>query len=378
MYGGRVIDEFDRRIIRTYMDEYVGEFLFDKFQPYHFYCDTSVDYLIPDEGDRDSYLNAIEELPLVNGPEVCGLHPNAEIGYYTQAAKELWDRLLELQPQRGGPGGGVSRDNFVDNVAKDILVRIPPPYDVARTRKTYEMNITPTIIVLLQELERFNLLLEQMRQTLNLLRKAALAGEIGSDTLLDNMADSLFNSQLPHAWKKLAPVTCKSLGPWMDHFERRIQQYTLWAASGDPMVMWLSGLHVPESFLTALVQSVCRKNGWPLDKTTLCTTVTTYMDVDDGCLVHGLYLEGAHWDKQRQCLVRSHPRVLIEELPMLLIIPIEVHRRKLQNTFRTPVYITSRRRDARGAGLVFQVDLATKEHESHWILQGVCLVLNTD
>jgi hypothetical protein len=52
--------------------------------------------------------------------------------------------------------------------------------------------------------------------------------------------------------------------------------------------------------------------------------------------VQGLYLEGAHWDKQRQCLARSHPRVLIEELPMLLIIPIEVHRLKLQvsNTAR--------------------------------------------
>jgi hypothetical protein len=57
MYGGRVIDDFDRRIIRTYMDEYVGDFLFDKFQPYHFYCHRSVDYLIPEEGDRDSYLS---------------------------------------------------------------------------------------------------------------------------------------------------------------------------------------------------------------------------------------------------------------------------------------------------------------------------------
>jgi dynein heavy chain len=57
MYGGRVIDEFDRRIIRTYMDEYMGDFLFDIFQPYHFYCDQSVDYLIPEEGDRDGYIS---------------------------------------------------------------------------------------------------------------------------------------------------------------------------------------------------------------------------------------------------------------------------------------------------------------------------------
>ena len=50
----------------------------------------------------------------------------------------------------------------------------------------------------------------------------------------------------------------------------------------------------------------------------------------------------------------------------------------LQNTLRTPVYTTSDRRNAMGVGLVFQADLATAEHISHWVLQGVCLLLNTD
>ena len=45
--------------------------------------------------------------------------------------------------------------------------------------------------------------------------------------------------------------------------------------------MWLSGLHIPESYLTALVQATCRKNGWPLDKSTLYTTVTDYVEADD-------------------------------------------------------------------------------------------------
>ena len=43
---------------------------------------------------------------------------------------------------------------------------------------------------------------------------------------------------------------------------------------GEPYVMWLSGLHIPESYLTALVQATCRKNGWPLDRSTLYTAVT--------------------------------------------------------------------------------------------------------
>ena len=42
MYGGRVIDDFDRRVVNTYMDEYMGDFIFDTFQPFHFYMNDEV------------------------------------------------------------------------------------------------------------------------------------------------------------------------------------------------------------------------------------------------------------------------------------------------------------------------------------------------
>lgn len=45
--------------------------------------------------------------------------------------------------------------------------------------------------------------------------------------------------------------------------------------------MWLSGLHIPESYLTALVQATCRRNGWPLDRSTLFTQVTKFQDADE-------------------------------------------------------------------------------------------------
>ena len=55
MYGGRVIDDFDRRIVNTYMDEYMGDFLFDAFQPFHFYVDDTVDYYVPEDGPKETY-----------------------------------------------------------------------------------------------------------------------------------------------------------------------------------------------------------------------------------------------------------------------------------------------------------------------------------
>jgi dynein heavy chain len=36
MYGGRVTDSFDRICLVTYLDEYMGDFLFDKNRPFFF------------------------------------------------------------------------------------------------------------------------------------------------------------------------------------------------------------------------------------------------------------------------------------------------------------------------------------------------------
>ena len=123
MYGGRAIDDFDRRVLKTYMDEYMGDFIFDTFQPFHFYHNPEVDYVIPPDGTRDSYMEYIDTLPLANTPEVFGLHTNAEIGYFTRAAKNMWAQLMELQPQTGEASTGMSREEFIGNIASDIQVR---------------------------------------------------------------------------------------------------------------------------------------------------------------------------------------------------------------------------------------------------------------
>ena len=87
----------------------------------------------------------------------------------------------------------------------------------------------------------------------------------------------------------------------------------------------------------------CRKNGWSLDRSTLYTKVTKFQRQEDvserpssGALVYGLYLEGGAWNLEKSCLERQKPKQLVQELPVLQIIPIESHKLKLQNTFRTP------------------------------------------
>ncbi|XP_066582837.1 dynein axonemal heavy chain 10 [Prorops nasuta] len=384
MYGGRVVDFYDRRVSRIYMDEYFGDFAFDTLRTFHFFQDPDIDYVIPPQGNRDDYIKYIDDLPLIDRPEVFGLHSNAEIAYFTRSARNMWTDLLQLQPQTGEEGSRDNKDKFIENMAKDLLDKLPRKYNIKRLRKNFAPSIPPTTVVLIQELGRVNQLSSVMRRTLMQLRKA-IAGEIGMDAELEEISISLFNGSLPKVWAKYAPANKKNLAGWAVHFQKRVAQYSNWSSSGEPAVIWLSGLHIPETYLAALVQVACRKNDWPLDRSVISTTVTHFTNVDEieekpqqGCYVHGLYLEGARWDMEKHCLERSHPKILIEQLPILKVTPIESHRLRLQNTIKTPVYTTLDRNNAMGVGIVFEADLAATGHVSHWILQGVCLILNTD
>ncbi len=71
-----------------------------------------------------------------------------------------------------------------------------------------------------------------------------------------------------------------------------------------PNAVWLGGFFNPQSFLTAIMQQMARKNEWPLDKMALQCDVTKKSKEDmggpprEGAYVHGLYMEGARWDLQ--------------------------------------------------------------------------------
>lgn len=72
-YGGRVTDDFDKRLLNTFCKVWFGE---NMFQPnFVFYKG----YIIPKVMKLDDYHNYINELNNFDTPEVFGLHPNADI-----------------------------------------------------------------------------------------------------------------------------------------------------------------------------------------------------------------------------------------------------------------------------------------------------------
>lgn len=78
-------------------------------------------------------------------------------------------------PIQGEAGAGISRDDYIDKVASDVLAKLPKEFDMDQVRKKFGIEITPTTVVLLQELERFNKLVSRMEKSLSTLKKVCSA-----------------------------------------------------------------------------------------------------------------------------------------------------------------------------------------------------------
>jgi len=70
-------------------------------------------------------------LPHSDAAVVFGLHPNAEITYYANFAKEMQFALIIMQSEGGAGGSSASdRDAFLNATGDEILSKTPAPYDV--------------------------------------------------------------------------------------------------------------------------------------------------------------------------------------------------------------------------------------------------------
>ncbi len=73
----------------------------------------------------------------------------------------------------GDTGGGISRDEYISQVARDIQSKLPEVFDLDVIRKKFGLEISPTSVVLIQELERFNKLTLRMSRSLAELQRVS-------------------------------------------------------------------------------------------------------------------------------------------------------------------------------------------------------------
>ncbi|XP_044913422.1 dynein axonemal heavy chain 8 isoform X4 [Felis catus] len=371
-YGGRVTDDFDKRLLNCFARVWFSEKMFEP--SFQFYTG----YKIPLCKTLDQYFEYIQSLPSLDNPEVFGLHPNADITYQSNTASAVLETITNIQPKESGGGVGETREAIVYRLSEDMLSKLPPdyiPHEVkARLIKMGHLNSMN--IFLRQEIDRMQRVISILRSSLSDLKLAIEGTIIMSENLRDAL-DNMYDARIPQIWKRVS-WDSSTLGFWFTELLERNAQFSTWIFEGRPNVFWMTGFFNPQGFLTAMRQEVTRAHkGWALDSVTIHNEVLRQTKEEitsppvEGVYIYGLYMDGAAWDRRNGKLTESTPKVLFTQLPVLHIFAINSIAPKDPKLYVCPIYKKPRRTDLTFITVVY---LRTVLSPDHWILRGVALL----
>ncbi|KYN05431.1 Dynein beta chain, ciliary [Cyphomyrmex costatus] len=374
MYGGHITDDWDRRLCVSYLEELMQPDLIDGE------LQLAPGFPAPPNTDLIGYHTYIDEAIPPESPYLYGLHPNAEIGFLTMTAENLFRTVFEMQPRDTGSSGGqtVTREEKVKQVLDEIIEKLPEEFNMMEIMGKVEER-TPYVIVAFQECERMNFLTTEIKRSLREL-DLGLKGELTITSDMEDLENALFFDQVPPVWASRAYPSLLGLTGWFVDLLLRIRELETWSTDFVlPASVWLAGFFNPQSLLTAIMQSTARRHELPLDKMCLQCDVTKKNKEEftsaprDGAYVHGIFMEGARWDIQTGIIVDSRPKELYPGMPVINVRAITQDKQDLRNMYECPVYKTR----TRGPTYVWTFNLKTKDKPAKWTLAGVALLLQT-
>jgi len=288
-----------------------------------------------------------------------------------------------------GSGDGGKAGPTVEERVLDILAtldeQVPAPIDFAAIlESTVEDRGSALNTCLLQEIQRYNVLLLKIRRQKAELRRA-VKGEIVMNDELDIIFNALLVGKVPMPWQSAYP-SVKGLAAWARDLIQRIEQMQAWGRAA-PKVFWLSGFTYPTGFLKSLQQQQARRDQISIDQygwefVVLGQEDRTIMhSAKEGAYISGIFLEGAGWDVDGSALTEPRPMELIVSMPIIHFRPKRREARvKLTGVYSAPMYMYPVRTGTRERpSFVLAVDLPTGSAQpEHWTKRGTALLLSTE
>ncbi|KAM7079135.1 dynein axonemal heavy chain 6 [Molossus nigricans] len=403
-YGGRVTDTWDQRCLRTVLKRFFSpETLEEEYK----YSESGI-YFAPLADSLQEFKDYIEKLPLIDDPEIFGMHENANLVFQYKETNSLINTILEVQPRSSSGGEGKSNDEIVQDLVTSIQTRVPETLEMETASeslfiKDSQGRLDSLTTVLGQEVDRFNNLLKLIHTSLGTLSKA-IAGLVVMSEEMEKVYNSFLNNQVPSLWSNTAYPSLKPLGSWVKDLILRTAFVDLWLKRGQPKSFWISGFFFPQGFLTGTLQNHARKYNLPIDELSFkYTVIPNYrnqamvieaaktvkfgeelpMDLElpspeDGVLVHGMFMDASRWDNDKMVLEDALPGQMNPELPVVHFEPQQNYEPS-PTLYQAPLYKTGARAGTlsttgHSTNFVVTVLLPSKRPVDYWIAKGSALL----
>ena len=403
VYGGRVDNDFDQRLLDS--------FLLQLFQPHCYDLEFPLVEFKNDSGDQDKLiapegsskrelLSWIQNLPDNENPAWLGLPNNSEVLLLINQSKRTVSRFLKMQSIQlddndsnstndndssssmndGGDSGDYKRPQWAVkllkfvNTWKDLL-----PKELKPLERTAKSANDPLFRFFEREVFIGKKLLSKIHTDLESLISVA-NGELKQTNYMRALMAAIDKAIIPDSWRIYSVSDSTSLSAWLVDFTKRIQQLQKIQESKDyGSIVWMGGLFNAEAFMTATRQAAARAHSWSLENLVLTAKVLSSpefpSDADSTSFIAtGLVLEAASWDKENQELTTTH-EMSHKMSPVLLtwklIDEVSTSDSSEHKSITLPVYLNEMRLE-----LLFSISLngPLSVHPHVWYQRGVALL----
>ncbi|XP_031619236.1 LOW QUALITY PROTEIN: dynein heavy chain 7, axonemal [Contarinia nasturtii] len=328
IYGGHMNDFSDRKCLKFFTEHFCSRMILEHGKLANDTTLANVEAYFPHNYSTiDSIVSHIKCLDGKSDAEICGLHYNANTLRQRNESNFLIENV-RLAQNFGIPGGEdySLRSSSTENerllsCVKDILEAVPSEFDLKLNEFNSTLNADPLNLVLHQELRQYNQLLRCIRNT-SIQVLNAIQGQIILSRDIETVAIEIANSKIPDVWLMKSYPTLKSLATFVKDLKQRIAFFQAWIETGSPRVYWLPSFFSVRSFFAAIQQNHSRKHNIAYNLLTFDYLTDDPVEPNDsskcvpdiGCLVNGLYLDGAAWCRTKNRLIESKVGILFDEM----------------------------------------------------------------
>uniref|UniRef100_A0A6Q2XKD4 Cytoplasmic dynein 1 heavy chain 1 n=1 Tax=Esox lucius TaxID=8010 RepID=A0A6Q2XKD4_ESOLU len=390
IYGGRIDNDFDQRLLNTFLDRIFTTSSFDSEFKLAFKVDGHKDIKMPDGIRREEFMHWVELLPDTQTPSWLGLPSNAEMVLLTTQGTDMMGKMLKMQMLEDEDDLAYEKETKRERAAAAATTEAQPAWMrtllttatnwltlIPQCGRPFKRTCDPLFRFFEREVKMGSRMLQDVRQDLSDVVMVC-EGKKKQTNNLRTLINDLVKGILPRSWCRYTVPTSMTVIQWVADFSERIKQLqaiSQGATAGGAKELknihvCLGSLFVPEAYITATRQYVAQANSWSLEELCLEVNVTSTQGASlDACSfgIKGLKLQGATHGNNKLSLSND----ISTELPLTQLRWVKQLSAEKKHMVTLPVYLNFTRAD-----LIFTVDfdIAPKEDPHNFYERGVAVL----